>query len=150
MNTASCMIEPVGRTGVRRPQRQKSPLGELVRRRRVELKLSLRELADRASLAPAHISMIEHGERKNPRGKTLNSLAQALGMTVDELLAGAKGEPLKEPPGRRELEEFIRARQVPRATALALREAAQKLGPRPSELWLVRLLDLVTEELRSK
>lgn len=133
------------RTGVRRPQRRPSPLGENVRRRRVELGLSQAELAEAAGLSTNHVNMIEHGERQGVRPKTLKGLADALSLTMEALSAG-----LSEPaPSRRALEDFIAREHLSREDAAAMREYQQKLGSKPGERVFLRLLDLVREERKA-
>jgi transcriptional regulator with XRE-family HTH domain len=138
-------VPRVPRSGVRRPQRKASALGENVRRRRVEMGLTQQDLADRAGLSLNHVNMIEHGERQAVRPKTLRGLADALACTMDELSAGA----VDTTPARRALEAFIVAEKLVPAEAAAMREYQQKLGPRPEERVFLRLLDLVREDLRA-
>ena len=53
----------------------------------MELKgVSPTELSERTGIALAHISQLRHGKR-NPSRKTLEKLAPALSVTVDELLS---------------------------------------------------------------
>jgi transcriptional regulator with XRE-family HTH domain len=140
------MLPGVPRSGVRRPQRKPSPLGENVRQRRVALGLTQPQVAERAGLSTNHVNMIEHGERQGVRPKTLRGLAEALECTVEELLAGSADVT----PARRAMEEFITEERLGREEATAMREYQQKLGPPPSERVFWRLLDLVREEQRTK
>ena len=61
-------------------------LGAFVKRRRLELGLSVRDIADMTGLSDGAIYMIERGERTRLQAQTLVSLAAALGVTVDLLL----------------------------------------------------------------
>ncbi len=58
---------------------------ELVRLRRAK-GLSQRELAKRANVSPATVYEVEVGRRPQPRGSTLRKLADALDVTVADLL----------------------------------------------------------------
>ncbi|WP_009630839.1 helix-turn-helix domain-containing protein [Synechocystis sp. PCC 7509] len=60
-------------------------LGQLVKQRRVALKISQEELGLRANLDRTYISGVERGLR-NPSLTALTSLASGLGITVANLL----------------------------------------------------------------
>lgn len=60
-------------------------LGRRVREQRVQLGLTLEQLAAAVDRAPSQLSAIENGKRE-PRLPLLRALAGALGVTVDELL----------------------------------------------------------------
>lgn len=60
-------------------------LGQFIRGRREELGISQRELARRASVAD--VSRLELGLVVNPRRDTLQALAEALNLTLSELVA---------------------------------------------------------------
>jgi len=68
-------------------------LGRRVRARRKRRRLTLEQLASAIDRAPSQVSAIENGKRE-PTLPVLRALAQALGCTVDELLAS-------EPPSER-------------------------------------------------
>ncbi|UOR02910.1 helix-turn-helix domain-containing protein [Leucobacter allii] len=61
-------------------------LGRRIRERRTQLGLTLEQLAQAVERAPSQLSAIENG-RREPRLPVLRAIAQALGATVDELLA---------------------------------------------------------------
>jgi transcriptional regulator with XRE-family HTH domain len=61
-------------------------LSTVVKRLREERKLTQAELAKRAGVTEAYISMLEGGQRKNPSLPTLKKLARALGVPGGELL----------------------------------------------------------------
>jgi transcriptional regulator with XRE-family HTH domain len=67
-------------------QAQAQALGEQVRRYRQERGYSLSELARRADLAKSYISSIEHDQAPRPSGRTLYAIAEALGVTMSDLL----------------------------------------------------------------
>jgi predicted transcriptional regulator/transcriptional regulator with XRE-family HTH domain len=60
-------------------------LGRRIRERRLALNLTLEQLASAVDRAPSQVSSIENGKRE-PRLPLLRALAQALGVSVDELL----------------------------------------------------------------
>ncbi len=60
-------------------------LGNVVRRRRIELDLTQQELAERSGITQAHISRIERGEY-NTSSVTICKLAKALNIPVAKLL----------------------------------------------------------------
>lgn len=65
-------------------------VGDHIRRRRRELKLSQQDLAKKASVSQATVSDLERGRSNSSR--ELPSIAPALLLTVDELLSGDWGE----------------------------------------------------------
>jgi len=64
-------------------------LGEAIRRQRVAITLTVRELATMSGVSPSHLGRIERGERY-PSARVLRRIAKPLGFTEDELftLAG--------------------------------------------------------------
>ncbi len=64
-------------------------LGEVIRRQRVNVPLTVRELATMSGVSPSHLGRIERGERY-PSARVLRRIAKPLGFTEDELftLAG--------------------------------------------------------------
>jgi transcriptional regulator with XRE-family HTH domain len=69
----------------RGPRPDYPQIGERLRERRHDLRLSLRELANRLGVSPSLISQIERG-RANPSVSTLYALVAELGVSLDELL----------------------------------------------------------------
>lgn len=66
-------------------------MGERLRERRAELKLSVRELARRLQLSPSLISQIERG-KASPSVGTLYALTNELGLSMDALFSdGSNG-----------------------------------------------------------
>ena len=61
-------------------------LGQRIRELRGDLKLSLRELADKARITPPFLSDIELG-RRNPSEETLRALGEALKTNYEDLLS---------------------------------------------------------------
>ena len=68
-----------------------SKLGERVMNVRIETGLSRAALARRASTDPAYLLRIEQGKVENPPINTVVRLAEALGISLDDLLRGTIG-----------------------------------------------------------
>ncbi|GIU83113.1 MAG: XRE family transcriptional regulator [Acidobacteria bacterium] len=66
-------------------------LGQMVKRRRSELKMSLRDLAKVTGISPSTLSRIENGTGK-PDADNLARLADWLGVPVDRILHSDKGD----------------------------------------------------------
>jgi transcriptional regulator with XRE-family HTH domain len=66
-----------------------SSLGEIIRRQRVTIPLTLQELATMSGVSPSHLGRIERGERY-PSARILRRIAKPLGIGEDGLftLAG--------------------------------------------------------------
>ena len=67
-------------------------IGIAVRQWREDHDLSLRDAAKLSGVGKTHISRLESGERPDPRMSTLLKLSQAMGITVDELVASSQTE----------------------------------------------------------
>ncbi len=69
-------------------------LGEILRRRRVTIPLTLQNLANTAGVSPSHLGRIEKGKRF-PSAHILKKIAKPLGFEEDELfsLAGYLSHP---------------------------------------------------------
>jgi len=61
-------------------------LGEIIRDKRIEKDLSLRDLAKLISIAPSYLSDIEN-DRRVPAEEIIRSIAQALDLDADDLMA---------------------------------------------------------------
>jgi len=61
-------------------------LGEIIRRRRVTVPLTLQELGTMSSVSPSHLGRIENGGRF-PSARILRRIAKPLGFEEDELFA---------------------------------------------------------------
>ncbi len=61
-------------------------LGEIIRRRRVTVPLTLQELGAMSSVSPSHLGRIENGGRF-PSARILRRIAKPLGFEEDELFA---------------------------------------------------------------
>jgi DNA-binding XRE family transcriptional regulator len=55
--------------------------GDLLRQHRNAAGLTQEDLAERAKLSPDTISLLERGERRRPHRYTMQSLAEALGLS---------------------------------------------------------------------
>ncbi|PSM56513.1 XRE family transcriptional regulator [Clostridium diolis] len=67
-----------------------SIIGENIKKIRVLKNLSAYELAKRARVGGATISEIESGKRKTLKGDTLEKIAAALGVTVNDLMGNTE------------------------------------------------------------
>lgn len=65
-----------------------SGLGDRIRERRKELRLSLKELAKRGSISTTYLWEIEKGQASNPGGEILFRLSKVLGVSIDLLMSG--------------------------------------------------------------
>jgi transcriptional regulator with XRE-family HTH domain len=73
-------------------------VGELLRDRRRQQKMTLAQLAERAGVSASYVSQVERGVA-NPTLASLKTLAQALGFTVGSLLDGSPAaNPGADPP----------------------------------------------------
>lgn len=78
------------------PGQTPGDLGRRVARRRQELGLSRKQVAERAGIAPGYVEYLEEGAARVPPA-SVALLASALDTTVDELLGGT----VELPPGQR-------------------------------------------------
>jgi len=72
-------------------------LGEIIRRRRVIVPVTLQELSSMSGVSPSHLGRIENGERF-PSARVLRKIAKPLGFDEGELFALA-GYLSPHPPG---------------------------------------------------
>ena len=66
----------------------RNDLGEIIRRQRVIMSLTLAELAERSGVSASHLGRIERGERF-PSARILRRLARPLGVEEGELMIWA-------------------------------------------------------------
>jgi transcriptional regulator with XRE-family HTH domain len=107
--------------------------GKNIRRFRLERDLSLSELARRANISKGYISNLERGEANaRPSGETLYALAEALGVTMSDLLGRKLLVEQKQqiPTG---LREFAKAEEVPEAD-VAMLAAIKFRGEQPQSM----------------
>jgi transcriptional regulator with XRE-family HTH domain len=83
-------------------------LGRAIRRVRQAKRLTVEAAARRAGMSAGHLGVVERG-RGNPRLKTLSSLADALGVTVEEVVRAAESEASRRGERRPAPEEFGQA-----------------------------------------
>lgn len=60
--------------------------GTLLRKKREERNLSIRQLAKYSGVSPAYISQLENNYRKNPTSHVLRALCDGLGIDYDQFL----------------------------------------------------------------
>ena len=114
-------------------------LGERLRKYRAEKRVSQAELARRADVSPAYLSELESGAGRRPSGRVLLALAEALGVTIAELLGRAVQPAPREdaplPPG---LAEFAEAKGLPEADVRMLASIRFRgEPPRTTKRWEV-------------
>jgi transcriptional regulator with XRE-family HTH domain len=110
-------------------------LGDRVKAYRIESGLSLSGLAAKANLSKSFVFAIEAGDAPRPSGKTLYAIAEALGVTMSDLL-GRKL--LSETPGEQppSLLEFAQEHRLPAADVTMLASIKFRGGqPQTKERW---------------
>jgi transcriptional regulator with XRE-family HTH domain len=88
-------------------QQQANQLAAILRARRIELGLSIRQLHARTGLHLATIANLETGTNLSPQPDTLIAIAQALGLSVSDLYVVADWLPVGELPT---LKPYLRAK----------------------------------------
>lgn len=68
-----------------------SILGENIKRVRMNLGLSIKELSEKAGVGSSTISQIETGKRKSLRSESLEKVAKALDVNVNDLFSIGEG-----------------------------------------------------------
>lgn len=66
-------------------------LGENIKKYRLNLELSIKDLSERSGVSSSTISQIENGKRKSLRSESLEKIAKALNINVNELLSIDEG-----------------------------------------------------------
>ena len=89
------------------PQAKPHALSTILRRERQRAHMTVRQLADSASVAPSSVSRIESGLVALPAPDLLQRLARALGIDVEELYAPAG---YLAPNGLPSLRPYLRAK----------------------------------------
>ncbi len=107
--------------------------GQQVAKRRKELALSQEELAEKAGMSRAYISLIERGEVSNLSTNILDKLAIALGISFGQLIGQPEQSDLLIPPGLREfaLAEGLSVETVDKLARIPRRGNA----PRTAKEW---------------
>ena len=82
-------------------------LSSLIRRERERAGLSLRRLAERSAIGASTLLRIENGESERPDLRTLQAIARALGIDVEEFYAAAG---YMDRQGLPELRPYLRAK----------------------------------------
>jgi len=68
---------------------EKEQFGAIVRKQRLNMKIGLREFAEKVGLSPTFISKMEIGEFKPPKEENIIKISNVLGIDKDFLLAKA-------------------------------------------------------------
>lgn len=112
-------------------------IGGRIRRFREEAGLSLSKLAEKAELSKGYLSRLENGVADaRPSGKTLYALAQALGVTMSDLLGRkllSSAQQVEIPPT---LRDFAQETNLPEADVQMLASIEFRgEPPRTKERW---------------
>jgi transcriptional regulator with XRE-family HTH domain len=70
------------------------PIGDRLKQLRTAAKLTQQALAVKAGLSVSAVIHIEAGRVPDPRVRTIQAIARALGVTVDEIISEEEGEAL--------------------------------------------------------
>jgi transcriptional regulator with XRE-family HTH domain len=111
-------------------------LGARVKRFRVDSGLTLSGLASAAKLSKSYVSSIENGDAPRPSGQTLYAIAEALGVTMSDLLGRrllSNVNTSERPPS---LDEFAIEHGLPEADVTMLASINFRGGrPKTKERW---------------
>ena len=66
-----------------------------IKSRRNELKMKVKQLAEKTGLTPAYISQLENGKRENPSTEVMDKIANALYVSIDYLLNKSEDKELE-------------------------------------------------------
>ena len=115
---------------------QGKAIGERVTEFRKERGLNLSQLAAEARLSKSYISSIEAGEVPRPSGETLYAIAEALGVTMSDLLGRRLLTDSAADPPPQSLLEFAKDNSIPEADMRMLASIRFRGGqPRTKERW---------------
>jgi transcriptional regulator with XRE-family HTH domain len=90
-------------------RRQLEALGELIRKRRQQAELTLRDLAERTNVSNPYLSQIERGLHE-PSVRVLKAIAAALNLSAESLLVQAGLlDGADAPPARPSVEDAVQA-----------------------------------------
>jgi transcriptional regulator with XRE-family HTH domain len=110
-------------------------LGARVRQFRTERGLTLSKLAERAEISKSYISAIENDAAPRPSGRTLYAIAEALGVTMSDLLGRRLLTEIDEERPE-SLQEFAREHHLPEADVRMLASINFRGGrPQTKERW---------------
>jgi len=73
-----------------------SPICERIKARRLEMGLSLAELARRADISKGYLHSIESGETQSPSAEVLFKISHELGTTIADILGETESSPVSE------------------------------------------------------
>jgi transcriptional regulator with XRE-family HTH domain len=111
-------------------------LGARVRGFRVDRGLTLTGLASAAKLSKSYVSAIENGDAPRPSGQTLYAIAEALGVTMSDLLGRRLLNNINASERPPSLEEFAREHKLPETDVVMLASINFRGGqPKTKERW---------------
>lgn len=117
-----------------------NPLGERVRELREARGWSQSELGERAGLSQVHVSYIETGKRLGLAHETVSALADALGVSIDELEGNT---PPMDPELARFLSSDLRPADITPEEIERLARARVIVGPRATAQTYAALLSVL-------
>ena len=91
-----------------------------IRKYRAEAGLSQAALAKKASLSKAYVSELEAGMGRRPSGDVLLRIADALGVTIADLMGRPLGPSTRTPVIPKALAEFASERKLPEGDVMML------------------------------
>jgi transcriptional regulator with XRE-family HTH domain len=114
---------------------QSNALGARVKSYRQQCGLNLSQLAAAAGLSKSYVSSIEAGDTPRPSGETLYAIAEALGVTMSDLLGRRLLTDLNQAPSA-SLLEFAKEFKLPEADVRMLASIRFRGDqPRTKERW---------------
>lgn len=112
-------------------------IGAHIRKRRHELGLSLRDLADRLGVSPSLISQIERG-RANPSVSTLYAIVAELDISLDELLFNDRRSPDRaDEPSQRPIQRGQDRKRIRLASGVTWERLTTRSEPNVEFLYVI-------------
>lgn len=111
----------------------KEGLGERIRRYREDKQWTLSKLARKAGISKAYLFQLESGQSKRPSGETLFKMAQALGVTMADLMGKQieRKQEVEIPPS---LQQFAEAHAEVPETDIEMLATIKFRGDRPKSV----------------
>lgn len=106
-------------------------IGEKIKRMRTEKKLTQKQLADRMGVTQSHVWQYENG-LANPSDKQIKKFADALGISVNELLSAEESN--KTENKSRTMTVGERIREIRQKAGLTQKQLADRMGVTPSHI----------------
>lgn len=107
-------------------------IGEKIKRMRTEKKMTQKQLADRMGVTSSHVWQYENDLINKPSSKQIKKFADALDISVNELLSDEEGNKIKSTSGTMTVGERIR--EIRQQAGLTQSELANRMGVTPSHI----------------